>query len=60
MSTGKSVLCNLCAVINLLLRLVTDGCAQGWSASYVRLGPQTVILFISMEIARKWAGLAAL
>lgn len=33
---------------------------QGWSASYARLGPHTVIMFLTAERLRKYAGLQSL
>jgi solute carrier family 25 uncoupling protein 8/9 len=36
------------------------GLMRGWSANYVRLGPQTVITFVALEKFRAYAGLTAL
>jgi len=36
------------------------GFMKGWSASYARLGPHTVIMFLSAERLRKYAGLQSL
>jgi solute carrier family 25 uncoupling protein 8/9 len=36
------------------------GLMRGWSANYVRLGPQTVITFVALEKFRAYAGLIAL
>ncbi|CAF1372192.1 unnamed protein product, partial [Didymodactylos carnosus] len=36
------------------------GLLRGWSAQYVRLGPQTVVIFVVMEQLRKFSGLASL
>lgn len=33
---------------------------KGWSASYARLGPHTVIMFLTAERLRKYAGLQSL
>jgi solute carrier family 25 uncoupling protein 8/9 len=33
---------------------------QGWSASYARLGPHTVIMFMCAERLRAYAGLKSL
>ncbi|GLI68255.1 hypothetical protein VaNZ11_012609 [Volvox africanus] len=41
----------------------TDGLSgfmKGWSASYARLGPHTVIMFLTAERLRKYAGLQSL
>jgi len=43
--------------------LAADGPAglmRGWTANYVRLGPQTVITFIALEKLRGLAGLDSL
>ena len=34
--------------------------AQGWSANYLRLGPQTLITFLVAEQLRSFMGLGAL
>ncbi len=39
---------------------VPAAAAQGWSASYARLGPHTVIMFLTAERLRKYAGLQSL
>ncbi|KAL6750152.1 mitochondrial carrier domain-containing protein [Haematococcus lacustris] len=36
------------------------GFMKGWSASYARLGPHTVIMFLTAERLRKYAGLQSL
>jgi len=36
------------------------GLLRGWSAAYVRLGPQTVVMFLVMEKLRQFSGLSAL
>jgi len=36
------------------------GLLRGWSAAYVRLGPQTVVIFLVMEKLRQYSGLSAL
>jgi len=36
------------------------GLLRGWSAQYVRLGPQTVVIFLAMEKLRQFSGLSAL
>ena len=36
------------------------GLMRGWSANYVRLGPQTVITFIALEKFRALAGMSSL
>lgn len=36
------------------------GFMKGWSASYARLGPHTVIMFLTAEKLRSWAGLTSL
>jgi solute carrier family 25 uncoupling protein 8/9 len=33
---------------------------KGWSASYARLGPHTVIMFLTAEKLRTYAGLKSL
>jgi solute carrier family 25 uncoupling protein 8/9 len=33
---------------------------RGWSANYLRLGPQTVITFVALEQFRRLAGMDAL
>mmetsp|Transcript_5568 Transcript_5568/g.13568 ORF Transcript_5568/g.13568 Transcript_5568/m.13568 type:complete len:81 (-) Transcript_5568:47-289(-) len=40
----------------------TEGMAgffRGWSAQYLRLGPQTMVTFVVMERVRQWAGMDA-
>jgi solute carrier family 25 uncoupling protein 8/9 len=37
-----------------------QGLLRGWSAAYVRLGPQTVVIFLVMEKLRQFSGLSAL
>ena len=36
------------------------GLMRGWSANYVRLGPQTVITFVALEKFRAAAGMTSL
>lgn len=36
------------------------GLLRGWTAQYVRLGPQTTVIFVVMEKMRKWAKLESL
>jgi len=36
------------------------GLLRGWTAQYVRLGPQTTVIFVVMEELRKLNGLGAL
>ncbi len=36
------------------------GFMKGWSASYARLGPHTVIMFLTAERLRQFAGLQSL
>lgn len=47
------------------MRMVIDrhgalGLMRGWSANYVRLGPQTVITFVALEKFRAMAGMTSL
>ena len=39
---------------------LASGLMRGWSANYVRLGPQTVITFIALEKFRAVAGMTSL
>ena len=36
------------------------GLLRGWTAQYVRLGPQTTVIFVVMEELRKLTGLGTL
>lgn len=36
------------------------GLFKGWSASYLRLGPQTTLIFLTLEIMRKQMGMESL
>ena len=36
------------------------GLLRGWTAQYVRLGPQTTVIFVVMEELRKMTGLGTL
>ena len=36
------------------------GLFKGWTANYVRLGPQTTVIFVIMEQLRKATGLESL
>jgi solute carrier family 25 uncoupling protein 8/9 len=54
---GKGVLATVRLVVE---RHGAMGIMRGWSANYVRLGPQTVITFIALEKFRATAGMAAL
>ena len=36
------------------------GLLRGWTAQYVRLGPQTTVIFVVMEPLRRLTGLDAL
>jgi solute carrier family 25 uncoupling protein 8/9 len=33
---------------------------MGWNASYIRVGPQTMLIFVTAEFLRKVAGLQSL
>lgn len=37
-----------------------SGLMKGWGASYMRLGPQTTIIFLTLEILRSYMGLGSL
>lgn len=53
-----------CGVFEITHKIVdkegVQGLLRGWSAAYVRLGPQTVVIFLVMEKLRKFSGLSAL
>ena len=36
------------------------GLLKGWTANYIRLGPQTTVIFVVLEKMRKFYGLDAL
>lgn len=36
------------------------GLLKGWTANYIRLGPQTTVIFVVMEKLRQWHGLESL
>jgi solute carrier family 25 uncoupling protein 8/9 len=44
----------------ILRREGPRGLMRGWTANYVRLGPQTVITFVALEKFRALAGMNAL
>jgi solute carrier family 25 uncoupling protein 8/9 len=44
---------------DVLAREGPRGFMRGWTANYIRLGPQTVITFVALEQFRKLAGLTA-
>ena len=44
----------------MLRREGPRGFVRGWTANYLRLGPQTVITFVALEQLRKLAGMDAL
>ena len=48
------------ALRRVLAREGPAGLMRGWSANYVRLGPQTVITFVALEKFRGLAGMEAL
>jgi hypothetical protein len=55
----------LLLLLRLLLLLILHAHAhphivKGWSASYARLGPHTVIMFLTAEQLRRMAGLQSL
>ena len=48
------------AARDVLRREGPRGFMRGWTANYLRLGPQTVITFVALEQLRKLAGMDAL
>jgi solute carrier family 25 uncoupling protein 8/9 len=48
------------AARDVLKREGPRGFMRGWSANYLRLGPQTVITFVALEQFRRLAGMDAL
>ena len=48
------------AARDVLRREGARGFMRGWTANYLRLGPQTVITFVALEQLRKLAGMDAL
>ena len=52
------------SVVNCAVVVVKEdgpfGLFKGWSAQYMRLGPQTTVIFVVMEELRKLSGLEAL
>lgn len=50
----------LACAADVLRRDGPGGFMRGWSASYARLGPHTVIMFLAAEKLRKLAGLQSL
>ncbi|KAK9863634.1 hypothetical protein WJX84_011828 [Apatococcus fuscideae] len=54
---GQSVLQCAAAIVK---RDGMRGLLRGWTAQYVRLGPQTTVIFVVMEPLRKLSGLDAL
>jgi len=57
---GKSYSGTLQCAADVLRKDGMIGFMKGWSASYARLGPHTVIMFLSAERLRKYAGLESL
>lgn len=57
---GKSGLRPWECVRDLVRREGLRGLQKGWGPNYVRLGPQTAIIFVAVEWLRKLAGLEAL
>ena len=50
----------LAAARDVLRRQGPRGFMRGWTANYLRLGPQTVITFVALEQLRRLAGMDAL
>jgi solute carrier family 25 uncoupling protein 8/9 len=48
------------AARDVLRREGPRGFMRGWTANYLRLGPQTVITFVALEQLRKLVGMDAL
>ncbi len=52
------------SVLNCAVVIVKEdgpfGLFKGWSAQYMRLGPQTTVIFVVMEELRQLSGLEAL
>ena len=48
------------AARDVLRRQGPRGFMRGWTANYLRLGPQTVITFVALEQLRRLAGMDAL
>mgnify|MGYP001981999411 CR=1 FL=1 len=46
--------------VGMVRRQGPRGFMRGWTANYLRLGPQTVITFVALEQLRKLAGMDAL
>lgn len=57
---GKSYSGVLQCAADVMKREGLMGFMKGWSASYARLGPHTVIMFLTAERLRAYAGLQAL
>lgn len=45
---------------DIVKREGAKGLLRGWTAQYVRLGPQTTVIFVVMEELRKMTGLGTL
>ncbi|MDB9925294.1 solute carrier family 25 protein [bacterium] len=58
--SSKNATSAFAAARNVLQKEGPLGFMRGWSANYVRLGPQTVITFVALEQFRRIAGMTAL
>lgn len=54
---GQNILQCAAAIVK---RHGPKGLLRGWTAQYIRLGPQTTVIFVVMEPLRKLSGLDAL
>lgn len=60
-STGRR---KYSSVVNCAVVIMKEdgpfGLLKGWSAQYMKLGPQTTVIFVVMEQLRRMSGLDAL